>query len=98
MKGLGGQPGMLTIGLFLTSESTPTAPVGLTPEDETPPNDAQEPMAITAAAWFATSRRTSVPFLPPSFRKSPLLFVGIEPSTTRTYLPSFCVMASRRAS
>src|SRR5208282_6430787 len=58
LYGLGGQPGRLMIGLPDTTESTPTAPVGFGSADGTPPQEAQQPIAITAAACAATSRTT----------------------------------------
>src|SRR5215212_6589977 len=68
MYGLGGQPGILTTGLFLMIWSTPTAPVGFGPDDGMPPHDAHDPIEMTAAAWLATSLRTSTPHLPASLR------------------------------
>src|SRR5947199_273279 len=53
MYGFGGQPGILTTGLFLTSVSTPVAPVGFGPDEGTPPHDEHEPMATTAGlTWL----------------------------------------------
>src|SRR5688572_2747679 len=66
--GFGGHPGMFTTGFDLISESTPTAPVGFGPEEGTPPQDAHEPMEMTAAARAATSLSSVVPFLPAIFR------------------------------
>ena len=40
-------------------ESTPVAPVGLGSAEGTPPQEAQEPMAMIAAALEPTSFRTS---------------------------------------
>src|SRR3954447_13575108 len=97
MYGFGGQPGRFTTGLFRTSASTPTAPVGLGPLDGMPPQEAQEPMAMTAAACAATSASKSVPLRPAILRYVPASPVGIEPSTTSTYFPSFSFIASLSA-
>src|SRR5215467_6894425 len=85
--GFGGQPGKFTIGLPVRMESTPTAPVGFGSEDGTPPQDAHDPMAITAAALPPTSFKTSIAGFPPSSIYTPLSRVGIAPSTTSTNLP-----------
>src|SRR6476469_1343021 len=66
--GFGGQPGMFTTGLEWMIESTPTASVGFGPLEGTPPHEEQEPMAMTAAEWLATSLRRSNPVLPAILR------------------------------
>ncbi len=47
-----------TMGLPEITASTPTAPVGFGSAEGTPPQEAQEPIAITAAAFEATSFTT----------------------------------------
>src|SRR5437660_3894730 len=97
LYGFGGHPGRFTIGLPVMIESTPIAPVGLGSAEGTPPHDAHEPMAITAAAFCATSFSTCTPGFPASSRKRPSLLVGIEPSHTSTYLPALSSIAFLRA-
>src|SRR3569623_2263846 len=63
--GMGGQPGMLTMGLSLTRSDTETAPVGIGLAFGLPPKDAQEPPAMTAAAPAAASFRMSTLERPP---------------------------------
>src|SRR4051794_14924026 len=97
LYGFGGQPGRFTTGLFLASASTPAGPGGLGPLDGMPPHEPQEPMAMRAAACAATSASKSVPLRPAILRYVPASPVGIDPSTTSTYFPSFSVIASFNA-
>ncbi len=53
--GIGGQPGTLMIGLSLTTVWIATAPVGLGLAFGRPPNAAQVPTAMMAAAPFTVS-------------------------------------------
>ena len=62
--GMGGQPGMLTTGLSLTSCDTGTAPVGFSRASGSPPNAAQVPTAITAAACETVSASMSTLLCP----------------------------------
>ena len=58
---------MLMIGLPFRIESTPVASVGLGAVEGIPPHDAQDPIAITAAALLPTSSSTCSAGLPASF-------------------------------
>ena len=79
---------MLIIGVpFGKTSERLTAPVGLPPQDGTPPQDEQDPMAIMAAAPFAASRICSTIGLPATMQYTPPSLIGMEPSTTSTYLP-----------
>src|SRR5512138_2246608 len=89
LYGFGGQPGRFTTGFSVRIESTPVAPVGFGPDDGTPPQEAHEPIAITAAAFWPTSFNTCIAGRPASFMYCPWSLVGIEPSTTRTNFPRF---------
>ena len=56
-SGIGGQPGMLMIGLSLMMSATETAPVGLGLALGMPPKAAQVPIEITAKASLQVSSR-----------------------------------------
>ncbi len=68
LYGLAGHPGMFTTGLSVTILFTPTAPVGFGSADGTPPHAAQEPIAMTAAAFSATCFSVSIARLPPTWQ------------------------------
>src|SRR5271165_5499760 len=96
--GLGGQPGRLMMVLSGIRSATPTAPVGSGSAEGMLPQEAQDPMAMIAAAFPATSSRTWKAGRPASFMYTPLSRVGIDPSTTQTYLPEYLATASFSAS
>src|ERR1039458_480669 len=88
---------MFTRFKFGTASPTLIAPVGFGADRCGPPSNAQEPTAITAAAFpqtcFAISRAERPPIV-----QYPGLPVGIEPSTITRYLPaSSCTTRSRTA-
>ena len=66
LYGLAGQPGRVTTVLPLSAWGTPTAPVGLGDAEGMPPQEAQEPMAMMAAAFSATRVTVSMAFWPPT--------------------------------
>ena len=59
---------MVTTGLGARISGTPVAPVGLGGVEGMPPQAAQEPMAITAAAPSAHSLTRSRAVLPPTLQ------------------------------
>ena len=66
---MGGQPGMLiTLNFSPRISWAPAAPVGLGVAEGQPPQEAQEPMAITAAAWGAVSLKISITGRPPTWQ------------------------------
>ena len=62
---LAGQPGIVTTGIPSRISWAPTAPVGLGAAEGIPPQDAQDPIAITAPACEPTSLRISTAVRPP---------------------------------
>ena len=94
---MGGQPGMLTTGLSLTSCDTGTAPVGFGRASGSPPNAAQVPTAITAAACETVSASMSTLLWPAMTEYTPPSPTGTEPSTITTYLPALSFIDWRRA-
>ena len=50
------------------NDPTPVAPVGFGAEDGMPPHDAQEPIAMIAAAFSAHFFSVSMAFLPPTWQ------------------------------
>src|ERR1039457_4913484 len=91
---MGGQPAMLTMGLFLITSRTPTAPVGLGRAACTLPQCAQAPRARIAAAPDAASSSTVFAVRPPITVYMPSSFNGTDPVTTSRYLPLFALMAA----
>ena len=94
--GIGGQPGTLMIGLSVIRSDTDTAPVGLGLACGMPPNAAQLPTAMMAAASAAVSVSMSR-LETPAMVEKPGLPSGMEPSTTSRYLPLFSAIAVVRA-
>ena len=76
---MAGQPGMLTMGLLRRTSETPEAPVGLGAAEGMPPQEAQEPMAMTAAARPAISFVSSSAVLSAMRQKLPSSFTGMRP-------------------
>jgi len=93
LYGLAGQPGMFTMGLLRSTSETPTAPVGFGAAEGMPPQDAQEPMAMTAAARPAISFVNSTAVLSAIRQKLPSSLSGMAPSITQMNLPSFSFTA-----
>ncbi len=56
---------MVTMSLRLSASATPTEPVGFGGADGMPPQEAQEPSAMTAAALAAASCVSSKEVRPP---------------------------------
>jgi hypothetical protein len=58
-----------------------------------PPQEAHDPMAMTAAAWPAISFVISSAVLSAMRQKLPSSLTGMAPSITQMYLPSFSLTA-----
>ena len=85
---------MLTIGLFLMTSRTPTAPVGFGRAACTLPQCAHAPSARIAAQPSAASSSTALAVRPPIVVYMPSSFNGTEPVTTSRYFPLFAAIAA----